>query len=154
MRNRSEESLPPLSSSPLPRSSSLSPSISLATKSSTTPIQRNRKRSQYFPLGRIRYFLDNFSHAQSISDSAVLTCAIALEIVLKELFDMARDLARIERRNKINHRHILLAIRYSDWLGRFLEADTHQITKEQIAEYIHLPRSQRNRKQFRKKQFG
>lgn len=73
----------------------------------------------HFPLARIRYFMRQLSHAHSIGDDAVLACAIAIEIILLELFQVGCELARRERYKKLHHRHVLMAIKYSPWLSNF-----------------------------------
>ncbi|KAH9511035.1 histone H2A-Bbd type 1-like [Dermatophagoides farinae] len=77
---------------------------------------RRQKRSQYFPLSRIRYFLENFSHCKTISEPASMACAVIIEIAMNELLHIATEVALDEGRHKVSCRHIISALHNSEWL--------------------------------------
>lgn len=78
------------------------------------------RTSRYFRLSRIRYHLRNYCPgALSISTRSTLVCAVAIEAILDELFNLATRVARIENKRKVKNRHITFAIDYSEWLKSF-----------------------------------
>ncbi|KAK8955665.1 hypothetical protein KSP40_PGU009691 [Platanthera guangdongensis] len=73
-----------------------------------------------FPVGRIARYLKNGRYAQRVGTGAPVYLAAVLEYLAAEVLELAGNAARDNKKKTIIPRHILLAVRNDEELGRLL----------------------------------
>ncbi|XP_027199388.2 uncharacterized protein LOC113793504 [Dermatophagoides pteronyssinus] len=116
--------------------------------------QRPIRRSKFFPLSRIRYFLENFAHCKTISNSASMGCAIVIEIALTELLQLATEAARNENKRRVGNRHIILALHNSLWLQELFGGQSGMLqpptqAEQQLSSLSRTKKAKRSRSRLR-----
>ncbi|XBH95702.1 hypothetical protein VPH35_086221 [Triticum aestivum] len=77
-----------------------------------------------FPVGRIGRFLKKGRYAQRVGMGAPVYLASVLEYLAAELLELAGNAAKDNKKSRIIPRHLLLAIRNDQELGRLLAGVT------------------------------
>jgi len=77
-----------------------------------------------FPVGRLARYLKNGRYAKRVGIGAPIFLAAVLEYLAAEVLELAGNAARDNKRNRIIPRHILLAVRNDDELGKLLSKVT------------------------------
>ena len=85
---------------------------------------KSAKAGLTFPVGRIGRHLKQGRFAKRNSPGAAVFMASVLEYLVAELIELAGGIAKEQKKNRINPRHLQLAIRNDDELSRYLESVT------------------------------
>ncbi|CAN1230906.1 Probable histone H2A.4 [Linum grandiflorum] len=93
------------------------------------PVTRSVRAGLQFPVGRIGRYLKKGRYAQRVGTGAPVYLAAVLEYLAAEVsFHFSRSLAgnaaRDNKKNRIIPRHVLLAIRNDEELGKLLNGVT------------------------------
>ncbi|XP_074569889.1 histone H2A-like [Curcuma longa] len=88
------------------------------------PVSRSIKAGLQFPVGRIGRFLKKGRYAQRVGTGAPVYLASVLEYLAAEVLELAGNAARDNKKNRIVPRHVLLAIRNDEELGKLLAGVT------------------------------
>ncbi|XP_020086411.1 histone H2A-like [Ananas comosus] len=88
------------------------------------PVSRSIKAGLQFPVGRIGRFLKKGRYAQRVGTGAPVYLAAVLEYLAAEVLELAGNAARDNKKNRIIPRHVLLAIRNDEELGKLLAGVT------------------------------
>ncbi|RZS07858.1 hypothetical protein BHM03_00038792 [Ensete ventricosum] len=84
------------------------------------PVSRSVKAGLQFPVGRIGRYLKKGRYAQRVGTGA----PVYLAAVLEQVLELAGNAARDNKKNRIIPRHVLLAIRNDEELGKLLAGVT------------------------------
>ncbi|TFK19730.1 histone H2A [Coprinopsis marcescibilis] len=87
-----------------------------ATKSQS----RSSKAGLQFPVGRVHRLLKKGNYAQRVGAGAPVYLAAVLEYLAAEILELAGNAARDNKKHRIVPRHLQLAIRNDEELGRLL----------------------------------
>nr|XP_043635867.1 histone H2A [Erigeron canadensis] len=87
-------------------------------------VTRSIKAGLQFPVGRIGRFLKKGRYAQRVGSGAPVYLAAVLEYLAAEVLELAGNAARDNKKNRIIPRHVLLAIRNDEELGKLLAGVT------------------------------
>ncbi|KAI3811604.1 hypothetical protein L1987_21330 [Smallanthus sonchifolius] len=87
-------------------------------------VTRSIRAGLQFPVGRIGRFLKNGRYAKRVGTGAPVYLAAVLEYLAAEVLELAGNAARDNKKNRIIPRHVLLAIRNDDELGKLLAGVT------------------------------
>ncbi|XP_050225924.1 histone H2A.1-like [Mercurialis annua] len=87
-------------------------------------VSKSVKAGLQFPVGRIARFLKKGRYAQRFGSGAPIFLAAVLEYLGAEVLELAGNAARDNKKNRINPRHLLLAIRNDEELGKLLKGVT------------------------------
>ncbi|KMT14203.1 hypothetical protein BVRB_4g075650 [Beta vulgaris subsp. vulgaris] len=87
-------------------------------------VTRSVKAGLQFPVGRIGRFLKKGRYAQRVGSGAPVYLAAVLEYLAAEVLELAGNAARDNKKSRIIPRHVLLAIRNDDELGKLLHGVT------------------------------
>ena len=87
-------------------------------------VSRSAKAGLQFPVGRVARYLKKGKYAQRIGAGAPVYLASVLEYLCAEVLELAGNAARDNKKNRIVPRHIQLAIRNDEELGKLLGAVT------------------------------
>ncbi|XP_044483427.1 probable histone H2A.5 [Mangifera indica] len=87
-------------------------------------VSKSVKAGLQFPVGRIGRFLKKGRYAQRMGTGAPVYMAAVLEYLAAEVLELAGNAARDNKKNRINPRHVLLAVRNDDELGKLLQGVT------------------------------
>ncbi|BAB44136.1 putative histone H2A [Oryza sativa Japonica Group] len=87
-------------------------------------VSRSVKAGLQFPVGRIGRYLKKGRYAQRIGTGAPVYLAAVLEYLAAEVLELAGNAARDNKKNRIIPRHVLLAIRNDEELGKLLAGVT------------------------------
>ncbi|KQJ89933.1 histone H2A [Brachypodium distachyon] len=87
-------------------------------------VTRSVKAGLQFPVGRIGRYLKKGRYAQRVGSGAPVYLAAVLEYLAAELLELAGNAARDNKKTRIIPRHLLLAIRNDDELGKLLAGVT------------------------------
>ena len=82
-----------------------------AKTSSTKATSKSSKAGLQFPVGRIGRLLRNAKYAERVGAGAPVYLAAVLEYLAAEVLELAGNAAKDNKKNRINPRHILLAVR-------------------------------------------
>ncbi|KAF9459993.1 histone-fold-containing protein [Collybia nuda] len=81
---------------------------------------RSAKAGLQFPVGRIHRLLKNGNYAQRVGAGAPVYLAAVLEYLAAEILELAGNAARDNKKHRIVPRHLQLAIRNDEELGKLL----------------------------------
>ena len=87
-------------------------------------VARSVKAGLQFPVGRIGRFLKKGRYAQRVGSGAPVYLAAVLEYLAAELLELAGNAAKDNKKSRIVPRHLLLAVRNDQELGRLLAGVT------------------------------
>eukprot|EP01040_Poterioochromonas_malhamensis_P003030 gene3030-3218_t len=79
---------------------------------------QSSKAGLQFPVGRIARFLRKGKYASRVGAGAPVFLASILEYLTAEVLELAGNAARDNKKNRINPRHILLAVRNDEELNK------------------------------------
>ncbi|KAG6900478.1 hypothetical protein C0993_010197 [Termitomyces sp. T159_Od127] len=81
---------------------------------------RSAKAGLQFPVGRVHRHLKNGNYAQRVGAGAPVYLAAVLEYLAAEILELAGNAARDNKKQRIVPRHLQLAIRNDEELGKLL----------------------------------
>lgn len=84
------------------------------------PVTKSVKAGLQFPVGRLSRYLKNGRYAKRVGIGAPIFLAAVLEYLAAEVLELAGNAARDNKKNRIIPRHIQLAVRNDDELGKLL----------------------------------
>ncbi|EXC17988.1 Histone H2A.1 [Morus notabilis] len=94
-------------------------------------VSKSVKAGLQFPVGRIVRYLKKGRYAQRTGTGAPIYLSAVLEYLAAEVanlksqvLELAGNAARGNKKNRINPRHVLLAVRKDDELGKLLQSVT------------------------------
>ncbi|KAM0856912.1 hypothetical protein ACQ4PT_048820 [Festuca glaucescens] len=87
-------------------------------------VTRSVKAGLQFPVGRIGRFLKKRRYAQRIGSGASVYLAAVLKYLAAEVLELAGNAAKDNKKSRIVPRHLLLAIRNDQELGKLLAGVT------------------------------
>ncbi|KAJ9131417.1 hypothetical protein P3X46_035078 [Hevea brasiliensis] len=87
-------------------------------------VSKSIRAGLQFPVGRIARFLKKGRYAQRFGVGAPIYLAAVLEYLAAEVLELAGNAARDNKKNRINPRHVLLAVRNDEELGKLLQGVT------------------------------
>ncbi|XP_076937565.1 histone H2A-like [Bidens hawaiensis] len=88
------------------------------------PTTRSVKAGLQFPVGRIGRYLKVGRYAKRVGTGAPVYLAAVLEYLAAEVLELAGNAARDNKKSRIIPRHLLLAIRNDEELGKLLSGVT------------------------------
>ncbi|OIW15747.1 hypothetical protein TanjilG_04282 [Lupinus angustifolius] len=88
------------------------------------PVSRSVKSGLQFPVGRIGRYLKKGRYSQRVGTGAPVYLAAVLEYLAAEVLELAGNAARDNKKNRIIPRHLLLAVRNDEELGKLLAGVT------------------------------
>lgn len=83
-------------------------------------VTRSVRAGLAFPVGRIDRHLRQGKYAERIGSGAPVFLAAALEYMTAELIELAGNVAKTGKKTRINPRHIQLAVRNDEEIGKLL----------------------------------
>ena len=89
-----------------------------------TKVSKSVKAGLQFPVGRIGRYLKKGRYAKRTAAGAPIYLAAVLEYLAAEVLELAGNAARDNKKNRINPRHVLLAVRNDEELGKLLQGVT------------------------------
>ncbi|KAK3023462.1 hypothetical protein RJ639_044842, partial [Escallonia herrerae] len=87
-------------------------------------VTKSVKAGLQFPVGRIARFLKKGRYAQRTGGGAPIYLAAVLEYLAAEVLELAGNAARDNKKTRINPRHVQLAVRNDEELGKLLQGVT------------------------------
>ncbi|KAL9412948.1 hypothetical protein AB3S75_041583 [Citrus x aurantiifolia] len=87
-------------------------------------VSRSVKAGLQFPVGRIGRFLKKGRYSQRVGSGAPVYMAAVLEYLAAEVLELAGNAARDNKKKKIIPRHVQLAVRNDEELGKLLTGVT------------------------------
>ncbi|KAJ0733939.1 putative transcription factor Hap3/NF-YB family [Helianthus annuus] len=87
-------------------------------------VTRSVKAGLQFPVGRIGRYLKHGRYAKRVGTGAPVYLAAVLEYLAAEVLELAGNVARDNKKTKINPRHVQLAVRNDEELGKLLDGVT------------------------------
>ncbi|KAE8793006.1 Histone H2A [Hordeum vulgare] len=87
-------------------------------------VSRSVKAGLQFPVGRIGRYLKKGRYAQRVGTGAPVYLAAVLEYLAAELLELAGNAAKDNKKSRIIPRHLLLAVRNDEELGKLLAGVT------------------------------
>ncbi|KAM3290636.1 hypothetical protein P3S67_018925 [Capsicum chacoense] len=87
-------------------------------------VTRSVKAGLQFPVGRIARYLKKGRYAQRAGSGAPIYLAAVLEYLTAEVLELAGNEARDNKKTRIIPRHLLLAVRNDEELGKLLASVT------------------------------
>ncbi|KAJ8572875.1 hypothetical protein K7X08_009386 [Anisodus acutangulus] len=87
-------------------------------------VTKSVKAGLQFPVGRIARFLKKGRYAQRVGSGAPIYLAAVLEYLAAEVLELAGNAARDNKKTRIIPRHVLLAVRNDEELGKLLAGVT------------------------------
>ncbi|XP_038881325.1 probable histone H2A.4 [Benincasa hispida] len=88
------------------------------------PVSRSVKAGLQFPVGRIDRYLKEGRYSRRVGTGAPVYLAAVLEYLAAEVLELAGNAARDNKKNRIIPRHVLLAVRNDEELGKLLAGVT------------------------------
>jgi len=83
-------------------------------------VSRSAKAGLQFPVGRVHRLLKKGNYAQRVGAGAPVYLAAVLEYLAAEILELAGNAARDNKKHRIVPRHLQLAIRNDEELGKLL----------------------------------
>ncbi|KAI3752499.1 hypothetical protein L2E82_24532 [Cichorium intybus] len=87
-------------------------------------VSKSVKAGLQFPVGRISRFLKKGRYAQRTGSGAPIYLSAVLEYLAAEVLELAGNAARDNKKTRINPRHVQLAVRNDEELGKLLAGVT------------------------------
>ncbi|KAK4748851.1 hypothetical protein SAY87_015437 [Trapa incisa] len=87
-------------------------------------VSRSSKAGLQFPVGRIARFLKVGKYADRVGAGAPVYLSAVLEYLAAEVLELAGNAARDNKKNRVVPRHIQLAVRNDEELGKLLGSVT------------------------------
>ncbi|XP_058222366.1 probable histone H2A.5 [Rhododendron vialii] len=87
-------------------------------------VSKSVKACLQFPVARIARYLKKGRYAKRIGVGAPIYLAAVLEYLAAEVLELSGNAARDNKKNRINPRHLLLAVRNDDELAELLQGVT------------------------------
>ncbi|RZC75288.1 hypothetical protein C5167_050769 [Papaver somniferum] len=87
-------------------------------------VTKSAKAGLQFPVGRITRFLKKGRYSQRLGSGAPVYMAAVLEYLAAEVLELAGNAARDNKKSRIIPRHLCLAIRNDEELGKLLAGVT------------------------------
>eukprot|EP00249_Psilotum_nudum_P004424 c17948_g2_i1 orf=152-556(+) len=87
-------------------------------------VSKSSKAGLQFPVSRLARYLKKGRYAQRIGSGAPVYLAAVLEYLAAEVLELAGNAARDNKKTRIIPRHIQLAVRNDDELGKLLSGVT------------------------------
>ncbi|XP_058740563.1 probable histone H2A.5 [Vicia villosa] len=87
-------------------------------------VSKSTKAGLQFPVGRVARFLRKGRYSQRLGTGAPIYLTAVLEYLAAEVLELAGNAARDNKKNRINPRHVCLAVRNDDELGKLLQGVT------------------------------
>ncbi|KAK7284369.1 hypothetical protein RJT34_19114 [Clitoria ternatea] len=87
-------------------------------------VSKSIKAGLQFPVGRVARYMKKGRYSQRLGTGAPIYLAAVLEYLAAEVLELAGNAARDNKKNRINPRHVLLAVRNDDELGKLLQGVT------------------------------
>ncbi|KAH7279779.1 hypothetical protein KP509_37G036400 [Ceratopteris richardii] len=87
-------------------------------------VSKTVKAGLQFPVGRLARYLKKGRYAKRVGTGAPVYLAAVLEYLAAEVLELAGNAARDNKKNRIIPRHIQLAIRNDEELGKLLSGVT------------------------------
>ncbi|CAI0460022.1 unnamed protein product [Linum tenue] len=87
-------------------------------------VSKSARAGLQFPVGRVFRFLKKGRYAQRYGAGAPIYLAAVLEYLAAEVLELAGNAAMDNKKNRINPRHLLLAVRNDEELGKLLQGVT------------------------------
>ena len=85
---------------------------------------RSTRAGLQFPVGRVHRLLRSGNYAQRIGAGAPVYLAAVMEYLTAEILELAGNAARDNKKQRINPRHLQLAIRNDEELNKLLAGVT------------------------------
>ncbi|GLJ46085.1 hypothetical protein SUGI_0970800 [Cryptomeria japonica] len=83
-------------------------------------VSKSVKAGLQFPVGRVSRYLKKGRYAKRVGSGAPIYIAAVMEYLAAEVLELAGNAARDNKKNRIIPRHILLAVRNDEELGKLL----------------------------------
>lgn len=83
-------------------------------------VSRSTRAGLQFPVARIGRYLKKGRYTQRVGSGAPVYLAAVMEYLAAEVLELAGNAAKDNKKNRIIPRHILLAVRNDDELGKLL----------------------------------
>ncbi|XP_077218358.1 uncharacterized protein LOC143852694 [Tasmannia lanceolata] len=87
-------------------------------------VSKSMRAGLQFPVGRVARFLKKGRYAQRIGNGAPVYLSAVMEYLAAEVLELAGNAARDNKKSRIIPRHVQLAIRNDEELGRLLSGAT------------------------------
>ncbi|KAI3449569.1 hypothetical protein Pfo_006234 [Paulownia fortunei] len=87
-------------------------------------VSRSSKAGLQFPVGRVARFLKKGRYAERVGSGSPVYLSAVLEYLAAEVLELAGNAARDNKKNRIVPRHIQLAVRNDEELGKLLGSVT------------------------------
>ncbi|KAL5701199.1 hypothetical protein ACHQM5_026562 [Ranunculus cassubicifolius] len=87
-------------------------------------VSKSTKAGLTFPVGRVTRYLRKGRYSQRIGIGAPIYLAAVMEYLAAEVLELAGNAAKDNKKTRIIPRHVLLAIRNDDELGKLLSGVT------------------------------
>ncbi|XP_054791591.1 histone H2A.1-like [Prosopis cineraria] len=87
-------------------------------------VSKSVKAGLQFPVARIARFMRRGRYSKRLGTGAPIYLAAVLEYLAAEVLELAGNAARDNNKQRINPRHVLLAVRNDDELGKLLQEVT------------------------------
>ncbi|XP_052193538.1 probable histone H2A.5 [Diospyros lotus] len=87
-------------------------------------VPKSVKAGLQFPVGRVARYLKKGRYSKRTGVGAPVYLAAVLEYLAAEVLELAGNAARDNKKNRINPRHVLLAVRNDEELGKLLHGVT------------------------------
>jgi len=94
--------------------------VKLSKSGKSGSVSRSKRANLQFPVSRIHRLLKKGHYGQRVGAGAPVYLAAVLEYLTAEILELAGNAARDNKRQRINPRHIQLAIRNDEELNRLL----------------------------------
>ncbi|KAJ7296430.1 hypothetical protein O6H91_19G073000 [Diphasiastrum complanatum] len=93
-------------------------------KTKKKSVSKSTRAGLQFPVGRLARYLKKGRYAHRVGGAAPVYLAAVLEYLAAEVLELAGNAARDNKKNRIIPRHIQLAVRNDDELGKLLSGVT------------------------------
>ncbi|KAJ4979623.1 hypothetical protein NE237_010403 [Protea cynaroides] len=87
-------------------------------------VSRSSKAGLQFPVARMARYLKRGRYSKRVGTGAAVYLAAVLEYLAAEVLELAGNAARDNKKSRVIPRHILLAVRNDDELGKLLNGVT------------------------------